>query len=509
MKQQERIKAYVEKFNRQDEELIIQSVSNQDAFQWMENHIPYFECPDSSIEETYYFRWWVYRKHIKFTPEGYIITEFLPGVYWAGNYNSINCAAGHHLYEGRWLRNGHAYLKDYMYFWMRGSGNVRSYSTWIADAIYQYCLVKGDFTAAFELMPDLIHNYYCWEGTHQHSSGLFWSIDDRDAMEFSISGNGLRPTLNSYMYSDARAISRIAEMKGDKTRAEEFRHKADALKRLIQEKLWDPQAEFFKVHPLESKELPIETWNFGKIAQERNVREEIGFIPWYFHLPDQGFEKAWLEVTDPEVFYAPFGPTTADQCHPRFMYPHDEHECLWNGPSWPFATAQTLTAMANVIKDYKQAYVTEKQFHELFRRYTASHYRVLESGEKINWLDENLDPFTGEWLSRRMLKEWGWREEKGGYERGKDYNHSTYCDLIISKIFGLEPGENGELRIRPMIPAEWDYCRLEHVCCQGKDFSVIFDRTGERFHKGKGFKVWCDGRCVHESDNTKDVLLMF
>ena len=52
--------------------------------------------------------------------------------------------------------------------------------------------------------------------------------------------------------------------------------------------------------------------------------------------------------------------------------------------------------------------------------YTHSHYRTLENGEKVNWMDENLDPYTGEWLSRRILEDWEWQKDKGGYERGKD-----------------------------------------------------------------------------------------
>lgn len=529
MYRKSQMKQYVETFNRQDEELHVQHISNAHALQWMEENVPLFECPDRQMEEIYYFRWWVYRKHIKSTPEGYIITEFLPPVYWAGAYNSINCAAGHHLYEGRWLKHGEQYLEDYIYFWMRGSGTVRTqslserkcisgcpsgrpgeeegtggdvplaegYSTWIADAVYQYCLVKGDFSLAVELLPELIENYRCWEKSSRHESGLFWSVDDRDAMEYSISGNGLRPTLNSYLYADARAIARIAERKGDTEHQKEFEAKADEIRRLVQEKLWDPQAEFFKVFPLRSKDMPVEDWSFEGIPAEKNVREEIGLIPWFFHLPDGGYEKAWLQIMDREGFLAPFGPTTAEQRHPAFLF-QAEHECLWNGPSWPFATSQTLGAMANVLKDYEQDCIDPEQFHELFRIYTNSHYRKTDTGEKICWLDENLDPFTGEWLSRKILQEQGWKEEKGGYERGKDYNHSSYCDLVISKIVGIEPQEDGSLRVRPMIPSGWDYCRLEGVRCQGKEITVSYDKTGNRYHEGKGWKIWCDGKCIQE-----------
>ena len=499
------LKKYIEKFNQQDEEFITQYISNQEAYDWLKDNIPLLECPDKEVEETYYFRWWVYRKHIKNTPEGYIITEFLPEVYWAGKYNSINCAAGHHLYEGRWLRDGAVYMEDYIRFWLKGSGDVRSYSTWIADAIYQYCLVKGDFHIALELLPELIKNYEQWERTHKHESGLFWSVDDRDAMEYSISGNGLRPTLNSYMYADAAAISKISGLAGDQRHKEEYCLKAERIKELVQNRLWDETDEFFKVFPLASRKMPVSDWRFTNVVSEHNVREEIGFIPWYFHLPDSGYEAAWKQLMDAQGFLAPYGPTTAEQRHARYMYEQNTHECLWNGPSWPFATAQTLTALANLLKDYRQSYVTNEDFYQLFSSYTHSHYRLLENGMRINWLDENIDPCSGEWISRKILKDWGWRADKGGYERGKDYNHSAYADLIINKIFGLEPTENGEIRVRPMFPKEWEYCRLEQVRCQGRDICIIFDKTGKIYNRGRGFQVWCAGRCVHESPEPEEV----
>lgn len=43
-------------------------------------------------------------------------------------------------------------------------------------------------------------------------------------------------------------------------------------------------------------------------------------------------------------------------------------------------------------------------------------------------------------------------EEKGGYERGKDYNHSGYTDLVINKIFGVEPQETGKCVYKSLYP---------------------------------------------------------
>ena len=102
---EEAFRHYTEDFNKSDSELYRGCIPNVGAWEFLKDNIPLLECPDEDIQRTYYFRWWSYRKHIKQTPAGFIIDEFLPPVGWAGKYNSISCAAGHHLYEGRWLRD--------------------------------------------------------------------------------------------------------------------------------------------------------------------------------------------------------------------------------------------------------------------------------------------------------------------------------------------------------------------------------------------------------------------
>ena len=113
------LKEYIRSFNALDDELYSQCIPNSQAEQFLENNIPLFECPDKQLEATYYFRWWTYRKHIKRTSEGYVITEFLPQVGWSGKFNTINCAVGHHFYEGRWLHNSDI-LAEYAQFWFTG-----------------------------------------------------------------------------------------------------------------------------------------------------------------------------------------------------------------------------------------------------------------------------------------------------------------------------------------------------------------------------------------------------
>ncbi len=91
----------IEYFNGMVEEDVVNYVPNAGAWTWIEANVPRFTCPDPEVERTYHYRWWVFRKHIKQTPAGFILTEFLPPVKHATDYNAISCGLGHHVAEGR------------------------------------------------------------------------------------------------------------------------------------------------------------------------------------------------------------------------------------------------------------------------------------------------------------------------------------------------------------------------------------------------------------------------
>ncbi|HUN04696.1 MAG TPA: hypothetical protein PLS00_17750, partial [Niabella sp.] len=137
---------YIDYFNKMEDEPMVQAISNADVRNWMQENIPLFEAPDKTIEEIFYFRWWTLRKHIKATPQGYVITEFLVNRSYADKYNLISSALGHHIYEARWLHN-QQYLNDDLNIWYRGNNGkplnkLRFYSSWNIDAIYNRYLVN-------------------------------------------------------------------------------------------------------------------------------------------------------------------------------------------------------------------------------------------------------------------------------------------------------------------------------------------------------------------------------
>ncbi|MDR3261527.1 MAG: hypothetical protein LBT78_06795 [Tannerella sp.] len=484
------VKEYVERFNQTDDELFVQLFPDSEAAGFLEKNIPRFECPDKELEEIYYFRWWTFRKHIKQTPDGYIITEFLPSVPWSGKYNGISCPAMHHYNEGRWLHD-REYLDGYARYWLRGGGSLRSYSFPIAYSLYNYFLVTDDDSLIKEFLPDLIKNFEEWEKERYDSpKGLFWQNDGKDGMEVSICGKetveGYRVTINSYMIAEAKAIAAIAKHSGNPI-AGVFEKKAIVLQKKMLETLWDKEAEFFKVIPKKDG------------AGLCDARELHGYTPWCFNLAGKKYAAAWKFLMNPEHFYAPYGLTTAEQCHPGFAISYEGHECQWNGPSWPFATAVTLTGLANLLNNQKQDVISKKDYFDLLKIYAKSHHLTKEDGTVVPWIDENLNPFTGDWIARTRLKTWKdgtWSKEKGGVERGKDYNHSTFCDLVITGLVGLRPQEGNKLTVNPLVPDTWDYFCMDNLVYKGRKLTVLYDKDGSKYRKGKGLMVFADGVLV-------------
>src|SRR5215475_1459318 len=209
---------------------------------WFKANIPFFECPDADLQTTYYYRWELLTKHLTYgSPNsGYAFTEFIDRPFWSGTYGAISCPAGHQLYEARWLRDPR-YARDYARYWFRTPGaQPRRYSTWLADAVWAVHQVHPVRSPAVDLLPDLIKNYEEWEKRHfVPEVGLFWQTGHDDGMEYNINSRqtkdlvrgapGYRPTLNAYMWADARAIAKIAEAAGATAIQSTYLKKAEAL----------------------------------------------------------------------------------------------------------------------------------------------------------------------------------------------------------------------------------------------------------------------------------------
>lgn len=473
-------KHYVDRFNTMEDENVKQAIPNDSAWDWMAQNIPLFECPQKNFEELFYYRWWTLRKHIENTPQGFAFTEFLVPRSYADKYNLISSALGHHMYESRWLHDK-KYMDDNLLIWFRGSEGkalkkLRFYSGWNEDAIYNRYLVNGDKKFITELLPELEADFAGWEQEKKLPNGLFWQYDVRDAMEETISGGrkekNARPSINGYMYGNAKALAAIANLSGKNEAAVLYNAKADSIKQVTQSKLWNSGQQFFEV--LKEKDT------------SSNVREEIGFIPWYFNMPDSNYNIAWQSLTDSKTFCAPYGITTADRSHPQFRT-HGCCKCEWDGAVWPFATAQTLTAMASLLNNYQQNYVSRYNYFDQLQTLVKSQY---VNGKP--YIGEYLDEKTGVWLK--------------GEERSRYYNHSTFNDLLITGLVGLRPRADEIIEVNPLLPAgKWDWFCLDNILYHQKVVTIIWDRTGVKYKKGKGLSVWVNGKKVAAAATLKKI----
>ena len=476
---------------------LLGNVENPD---WFEHNVPFLDVPEPQIQDVYYYRWQTYKEHLVYTGAqyGYLASEYLHPVDYGAPYGGIVAAAGHHINEGRWLRDL-KYGQDIVDFWLAGPGQLpkpatealnkdtsdwaHEYSFWAADSVWKQYLVTGDQDFAVGQLDNLVKQYRGWDNHFDSNLGLYWQVPVWDATEYTAAsfesgdayhgGAGFRPTINAYQYGDARAISAIASLKGDATLASEYNARADSLQNALQSHLWDKDAQFFKHQARDNNSA-------GTLL---DTREIMGYIPWMFNMPTQNsFLAAFTQLMDSQGFSSPFGPTTTERRSSWFMY-QAQNCCHWDGPSWPFATAQTLTAVANVLNDYpSQTYITSSDYYTLLLRYAATQHK---NGKP--YIAEAHDPDTDTWMYDYS-------------DRSEDYNHSTFIDNIIAGLIGLRAQPDDTLIVSPLVPSTWNYFALENAAYHSHSVTILWDNTGSHYNQGKGLRVFVDGNLAGTRD---------
>ncbi len=440
----------------------------------MNIHFPKFTSSDEELNKTYNYRCELYQRHVKEIPSGgHVVTEFLPDVPWGGIYNTINCAASHHIRDGRWMHENYL-IDEYARFWCT-DGNARQYSFPIVDSVLRQADVKGDYSVADELYPKLAEIHAAWDD-HRTENILYRQTCNYDGMEYSISGDGLRPTMNSYQYADKRALSVLAERAGDMAKAKAYRDDAEAVKNEINRLLWNEQTKMYGV--------------ISEEGEVQNVREQIGYIPWIYGIPTEGRDECFKFLFDESCFMSPYGLRTADASHPRYQEQF-KHECLWNGPIWPFAVAQTLTAIIEYLNNTPNPVISNADFVHQLLVYSKMHRDTDGSA----YLDENMDPETGVWIAREILRGWN-RYDK---ERGRHYNHSSFIDLVMTGICGIRPSSDDTLVIHPL-GLSLDNFSVDEIHYHGRVIAIDWDKTS-------GIKVKVDGECVAAREPCDDMTI--
>lgn len=473
---------------------------------WFERNIPFLEIDDAEIQGIYYYRWKLYRSHVRqIGAQGVTVTEFLDNVPWARQpFTDLNDSASFHLMEGRWLRDTRIAnsLIDHLY---SGGGNDRHFSESIAAATEDVTLVTGDKRPALRHLDTMQYIYNQWDDHFDRTRNLYWVEPLSDATEYSIAsidasgagftetpskdqdhngfsgGYAFRPSINSYQFANAQAIARIARSAGKMDVSEDYARRAEAIRKAVLEQLWNPKLQHFT-------DRYQRTTNSVTAGEFIRGRELVGYVPWLYLLPPQGddYSSAWKHALLLGELGGAKGLRTVEPTYARYMaqYRYDAAsnlpECQWNGPSWPFQSSQALAAMANLLHDYPATEVTREDYIRLLRQYTHQHY--LSSGHAD--IQEDYDPDKGGPIV--------------GMGRSHHYNHSSYVDLVLGGLIGIKPRMDEVLEIDPLITrdgvAPIRYFALEKLAYHGHEIGVVYDRDGTKYGRGVGLSVFVDRR---------------
>jgi len=415
---------------------------------WFLRNIPFLEIDDPEIQQIYYYRWKLYRSHIReIGQQGTTVLEFLDDVPWAREpYTDLNDSSSFHIMEGRWLRSPAIVdsLIDHLY---SGAGNDRHFSESIAAAVDASTRVTGDAGPGLRHLDSMRYVFNAWDDHFDWQRNLYWIEPILDATEYTISsidatgagfgtpskdedhngfreGFAFRPTINSYQYANALAIARFAGLAGEAGTAAEYTHRADRIRAAVLDRLWNAELQHFTDRYQRSTPYVTE-------GQFIRGREMAGYLPWFYELPPREtagqtgsaeYAAAWRHVLSSTELAGPYGLRTVEPSYPRYLaqYRYDKAsgkpECQWNGPSWPFQTSQTLTALANLLNDYDQAAIHRADYLRLLRQYTQQHFHLcgLDS--------ERLDRYSS--ANGRGA---GSESSDSGGDRTQGEAHSLFC----------------------------------------------------------------------------------
>ena len=202
----------------------------------------------------------------------------------------------------------------------------RKYSFPWAESVRQVTLATGDPKLGTDLLDALIANYKAWEASTSIAlSGSSGPIDTRDAMEKSIGGDGYRPTLNSYMVGDARAIADFARTRAeDCNLAADYSAKADHAGTTHRDKTLESQGSFYEVLSPSADSGIRKEKRFKDPGTSAAARRRAR-AHWLYPL---GVLRAHTQPTTspgssssiPHGFAGKYGPTTAERRSPRFRF---------------------------------------------------------------------------------------------------------------------------------------------------------------------------------------------
>jgi hypothetical protein len=483
---------------------------------WFDANVPYFDCSDPWIQKMYDHRAYVLRKNMLVPKLGRMRWPTQSEGRWRSPWypNVISYGAAHQVREARWLRDP-KYWQGHLRTWaenekadgvypshvtLKGPSDGQ-YTDWITSTAWEGHLVHPDRAFLAQVVDKLAANVRGWQKVYDPDGDGLLRVDSHwwTGMEYQPSffafsdykpskdfGQPARPVslervdLTAYNYGNAVAVARIYRLLGRPDRAKEFDDLAAKIAAAVAARMWRPEKRFF--YSLRADDDAV-----------ADVKEVIGVYPFYFGmLPwGKGYESAWASILDPGQFWTTWPVASASMECPAYSqtdWPGDGRAstCMWNGPTWPHANALVMTAMARTLRATRDQGVADSPLRKehlwaLFASFTRAQYRNQDIGQP--WTGEFYNGETGQWKTAE-----------------RDYNHSTWLDILIPELIGVVPRDDDILEVDPLIPEKaLHHFLLDGLRYHGHDVTVAWDAptpgSPDRYGDGrKGLDLYIDGR---------------
>lgn len=472
---------------------------------------PDFDCSDPDMVKCWYYRFYLLRKNLSEPGVGR-----LPGrCFYEGRSHRmpkepfktsgwefsrlIPLSVPPQVTDARWMKDGKA-ARDALRALagcLDGNGMFavtsvdecrKEYAHYAAWALYLYYQVHGGAGFVAEVLPAFktdarnvyesarlgdslqVERVHALTGKEYQPS--FWYFGkDRFPRAVRPAREGYTPLKrvdrSVYTYLNFLALARLCALCGDGDE-KYFASEAVKIRRDILDKMWDPASGCFYDLHYETDEKAL-------------VKNIVAVDPLWAGITDESHLAFFDHLLSPRAFAlgSAFASAAAD-C-PVFSsdggwrgdYFKGPHGCMWNGPSWPYANAIALDALAARSKEYGHRY--DRAFEKHLREYTRQHFREDDPGQPC--LAEFYDSRTGRALSEEA-----------------DYNHSFYIDLIVRHLGGIEPGEK-EVHFHPL-RTDLDHFSLRGLRVRGHVIDVFYQReAGSRYADyPEGYTLLADGR---------------
>jgi hypothetical protein len=483
---------------------------------WFDNNLAAFQCADPMVQKMFYHRVYNLRKNMLNPHLGALKWQTQSEGRWRSTWypNVISYGAAHQVREARWLADP-SYWTGHIRTWANNQkpdhvypSHVTpagpaggQYTDWITASAWDGFLVHPDKAVLSEIADKLADNVRGWQATCDPDGDGLLMVDSHwwTGMEYQpsffffsnyeTSADFYQPAkpvtlervdLTAYNYGNAVAVSHIYKLLGQPDKAKEFDALAEKIRKAVAQKMWRKDTRFFYSLRADDDEVA-------------NVKEIIGVYPFYFGMfaPGEGFEAAWDSVLDPGQFWTPWPVASVSKECPAYSqdgWPQANNRavaCMWNGPTWPHANSIVMTAMARTLRSdrilakEKASPLSREKLWELFQSFTKAQYR----NQDLNY------PWTGEFYNG----------ESGVWKTAeRDYNHSTWLDILIPELIGMVPRDDEVLELDPLLPPNaLAHFTLDGQRYHGHDVTVAWDAPGDNndVHGDgrEGFDVYIDG----------------